>query len=178
MNTQTANRFNEIYAKYYDYVLHYLQSKVAMREIAEDLTQDTFLKIAENCEYFNPQKASLKTWVFNYANNTLTDYYRTDKSSKNTYVDGYVGEDGKETFELASEYNQGGVEEREIYRAIRRTMRKTLTPQEQKIANLYFLQNLKYKEIVDVLDISMGTVKGLVNRIKVKMQKKLMPLYV
>ncbi len=177
---KTTQRFNEIYADFYEDVYSYICSRIQHErsyvETAEDLTQDVFLKIAENCEYFNPKKATLKTWVFNYVNNTVTDHQRTDKSSKTTLVDGYVSEDGKETFEHTSTYAQHGIEEKEIYRAIRRMMR-TLTPQEQKIANLHFLQDLKYKEVCDALDISMGTVKGLINRIKGKLQSKLMPLY-
>ena len=178
MKTEHTNRFEEIYAKHYTDVLRFLMSKVSMPETAEDLTQDTFLKIAENCQYFDSKKASLKTWVFNYATHVLYDFYRTDKGGRTTLSDGYVNEDGKSTFDHSSDLATNDlVERKEIHRAIRRMMR-TLTPQEQKIANLHFLQDLKYKEVCATLDISMGTVKGLISRIKGKLQTKLAPLYV
>ena len=173
MATQT---FEEIYADYYQDVLIYIMSKVSSPETAEDLTQDVFLKIAENFQYFDIKKGTMKTWVFNYVNNRVTDHYRTDKSSRNTLVDGYVGEDGKETFQHVSDYAEHGIEQIEIYRAIRRMMR-TLTPNEKKIANLHFLQDMKYKEVAEVLELPLGTVRGLISRIRVKLQTKLMPLY-
>ncbi len=54
----------------YKYVYVFFNSK----EIAEDLTQDTFIRAWKYKHTFNPQKASLKTWLVSIARSLCFDY--------------------------------------------------------------------------------------------------------
>ncbi len=67
----------QVYEQYHEKILRYIQSKVNNPILAEDLCSDVFLKICEKYGSFDESKASLSTWVFTIARNTLTDYYRT-----------------------------------------------------------------------------------------------------
>lgn len=62
-------------AKFYNYFF----ARLMHRENAEDLTSQTFLKIAEAQGSYSPKKAQLNAWAWRIARNTLIDYYRTQK---------------------------------------------------------------------------------------------------
>ncbi|MCQ2319645.1 MAG: sigma-70 family RNA polymerase sigma factor [Bacteroidales bacterium] len=71
MNTE------KIYEDYRQKVFSYILSKVQNSDLAEDLCQNVFLKIYEKADTFDETKASVSTWIYTIARNTLTDYYRT-----------------------------------------------------------------------------------------------------
>lgn len=69
----------EIYTKYQNKVLSYLNGKVNNLTLAEDLCADVFLKAYEKLDTFDEKKASISTWIFTITRNLLTDYFRTRK---------------------------------------------------------------------------------------------------
>lgn len=66
---------------YYDDILNYMYLRIGNRQDAEDLTQETFLKLVESISTFR-QEASLKTFIFSIAKHTLANAYRTKKRKK------------------------------------------------------------------------------------------------
>lgn len=72
----------EIFRNYHDRVEHFIFGKVCDKFLAEDLTSVTFLKVYEKLATFDESKASISTWIFTIANNTVIDYYRTNKVSE------------------------------------------------------------------------------------------------
>ena len=73
----TEAQKEEIYLAYQGKVYAYLQSKLNNRHTAEDLASEVFIKVYEKLEFFDETKASLSTWIYTIARNTLTDYFRT-----------------------------------------------------------------------------------------------------
>ncbi len=69
---------DEIYQNYYFRVFHYLSNLVGKQE-AEDLTQETFLKINRGISNFKG-KSKISTWIYRIASNTAIDSLR--KKSK------------------------------------------------------------------------------------------------
>lgn len=162
--------FNLIFANHYSKVLQYVKSKVNNDETAEDITQEIFIKISKN--NFDEEKSKLNTWIFMITNHQIIDHYRCDKSAKLIHVNGYTDDEGNESFEFKSKLNNNNIEEREIYKSIRKAMRK-LNNNEQKIANLYFIQQMKYIEISNILEMPVGSVKGFLSRLRKKLQNEL-----
>ena len=66
----------EIYSAYRDRVMTYLSGKVRSREDAEDLCADVFEQVFRSLPRYDPEKASLNTWIFTIARYTLISYYR------------------------------------------------------------------------------------------------------
>lgn len=172
--------FNFIYNKYYSQVLNYVRSKVnGKTEIAEEITQDTFIKANEHLANYDVYKAKVTTWLYTIANRKVIDYYRTNvnKTKRMVSVDGYTDENGKETYQFVSDsYNVETVEGNEVNEAIERAM-NTLNDKEKAIAEFYFLYEKQYNEIAELLDIPIGSVKGTINRIRGKLQSKLKKTY-
>ncbi len=69
----------QLYIDYHSKVCGYMLSKLSNEQLAKDLAADVFIKIYEKLDSFDDSKASLSTWIFTIARNTLTDYFRTRK---------------------------------------------------------------------------------------------------
>lgn len=175
--TPTAN-FNDIYAKEYNKILNFVSSKIGgRREVAEEITQDVFIKLNEHLDKYDVYKAKLTTWLYTIANNKVIDHYRSDKSSRMVAVDGFVNDNGEPTYQFEDTVNTDqSVNTEETMSSVERAM-SILNDNEKKIAELYFIQQLKYNEIAEQLNTPMGTVKGLINRVRTKLQKQLTNVY-
>lgn len=62
-------------------VRNYLLGKVNNFHLAEDLCSTVFDKVYEKIDTFDSKKASMSTWIFTIARNTLIDYYRTNHNN-------------------------------------------------------------------------------------------------
>ena len=70
-----------IYTQYYSKVMGYIHSRIRSRADAEDLCSDVFEKIQRKLPGFDPEKASVSTWIFTITRNTVIDHYRRSKPS-------------------------------------------------------------------------------------------------
>ena len=70
--------FEDFYDKNYKLVFHYLLSRVTSSEVAEDLLQDSFLKLHKSIMNYNSSQKALP-WFFTIVKNTLIDFYRKKK---------------------------------------------------------------------------------------------------
>ena len=69
----------EIYKQYRPKVFSYLYYRLNNYHDAEDLCEEVFVKVYKKLESFDSSKASVSTWIFNIAKNTLIDNFRTMK---------------------------------------------------------------------------------------------------
>ena len=70
----------QIYAEFHAKVAAYVRSKVANPHDAEELVSAVFLKVVQKADSYDPQKASLSTWVYTITRNTVTDFFRTRRT--------------------------------------------------------------------------------------------------
>ena len=70
--------FVEIVRDYKDGLIFYLNSFVSNIHIAEDLTQETFIKLGLKRPK-DLKKGSFKTWLYTIGRNTAVDYLRKNK---------------------------------------------------------------------------------------------------
>lgn len=78
--TGDAEAFGQIYDLYAKPIYNFLFAKLRHQQTAEDLTHTTFLKAWTNLRSYVPQKqARFSTWLYQIANFTLIDHWRTRK---------------------------------------------------------------------------------------------------
>ena len=65
------------YLDYRDKVAAYIRGKVNDHHEAEDLVSQVFVKVYQNWDSFDENKASLSTWIYTITHNTVVDYYRS-----------------------------------------------------------------------------------------------------
>jgi RNA polymerase sigma-70 factor (ECF subfamily) len=173
-NGIAINDINTIYHKYYKQVYYFILGKVNNQaHIAEELTNDVFMKAKEHLEKYDVYLAKLNTWLFTIAKNTVIDHFRTAHADKYISVDNFVdSETGRETFQIADNNETDNVENDELSTAIQRAM-YSLKPKYRRIAELFFMEQKKYDEIAEILDIPMGSVKGMINRVRAMLQESL-----
>lgn len=175
--------FSKLYKQYKTKVSRYIASKVRNKEVAEELTQDVFVKITTNLHNFDEKKSAFTTWVYNVAKNILIDYFRKAKpqmvsietpdmnydtnSSSNVMFDPVPLEDNgrnplEEMIEKESALN--------LQNAINH-----LPKAEKKLITMYAIKSKTYEEIAEQLDMPMGTVKGTIHRARLNLKQSLMP---
>lgn len=67
---------------HYDIVYHYLLKLTLHPQMAEDLTQESFIKAIERIKQFNPKKAAFSTWLIQIGTNLWRDELRKEKRRK------------------------------------------------------------------------------------------------
>ena len=72
----------QIWKKYHQDVKQFILSKIKNEDIANDVLQETFIKIHTKIDSLKDQD-KLKSWIIMIARNTVLDYF---KQNKNTYV--------------------------------------------------------------------------------------------
>ena len=73
--------FEQIYCEYYLRLVKYVRKKISSIQDAEEIVQDTFAALYRNFDRYDPEKASVSTWVYVAVNNRLKNYYRDRKIS-------------------------------------------------------------------------------------------------
>jgi RNA polymerase sigma-70 factor, ECF subfamily len=68
-----------IYLEHSDRIYRYIFLQVLQKELAEDLTQETFYRAFKNMYTFNKQ-ASMSTWLLKIARNATYDYFRRKRT--------------------------------------------------------------------------------------------------
>ncbi len=140
------------------------------KEDAEDILQDTFIKVYCNLADFD-NKMSFSAWVYRIARNETISRYRKNMSrpqGHSIYVDedilNNITKDGTDIFEhiLQSERQD------KINEAIEK-----LDDKYREVIILRYFENKNYIDIADILQIPTGTVSTLIYRAKKKLKEKL-----
>ena len=66
-----------LFEKYYKEIYAYIYRQCAERELAKDLTQDTFVAVFRGLQGYDEKKAEFRTWLYRIASNKVADYYRS-----------------------------------------------------------------------------------------------------
>ena len=164
---KTAPKFEDLYKLYYGAIFNFIFLKLHNTEVCEELTNDVFIKANASMHLYNSEKSGISTWLHNIAKNLVIDYYRADNSDKYINVSQFNdAETGKEIFQFAdSQTTDSIMDNTEILMTVEKAMSK-LKPKYQKVAELYFIADKPYQEIAELLELPLGSVKGMVNRIK------------
>jgi len=174
LTADKLDRFNQIYAKHFNEIQNYIKFKVNCVEDAEEICIDTFEKVCRYMDSFDESKSKLTTWLRNVANTCISDHYRVDHSDREICTSDFADEEsGLERFQfVASEETDSLAESHEFQTKIAKAFRN-LKPKYRKIATLYFLREKEYKEIAEICEIPMGSVKGMISRCRAMLQLEL-----
>jgi RNA polymerase sigma factor (sigma-70 family) len=77
-----APSFAEAYDEHVWHVYGFFAYRLARREDAEDLTQQTFERALKAWPRYDPRKAAVSTWLVAIARNLLVDHHRADRSDR------------------------------------------------------------------------------------------------
>lgn len=72
--------FEQMYEKFFPKIYNYVFYQILSKEDTEDIVSTVFMKVARNAQNYDESKATLSTWIYRIAKNTLIDYYRARKN--------------------------------------------------------------------------------------------------
>lgn len=137
---------------------------------AEDITQETFLKVWKNLKRFNPEK-SFKAWIYRIARNTAFDWLKKKRAFPFTELE---GEDG-ETAEVGEMADEAPLpDELVLSQELRVELAAALdrlAPRARSVVLLHEIDDLTFQEIADVSDEPLNTVKSRYRRALVELRK-------
>ena len=172
--------FRELVRRYQRPVFSLVYRMVRDRELAEDLAQETFVKVLNAIDSYRPEH-KFSSWIFKIANNAAIDHLRRrelDTLSLEGARDATTPERAEATALQISDKGESALDEmeaRELGGAIERAISK-LRPEYQSCILLRHVEDRSYEEISEILGLPLGTVKTYIHRARAELQRELGPL--
>lgn len=160
--------YRELIRRYERPVFSLVYRMVRDRETAEDLSQETFIKVLNAIGSYRPE-FKFSSWVFKIANNTAIDHLRR-RELDTLSIEGSPHATTPEATEAtalqlgtADESPLDSVEARELGGEIEAAINQ-LRPEYRSCILLRHVEGLAYEEIAETLGLPLGTVKTYIHR--------------
>lgn len=166
----------EIFARFQKPLFNFFYRMVSRRETAEDLVQETFLKLCRFGHTFCGSNAKFTTWLYSVAGNQCRDYLRHTARRPETPVADLEQSYSEDQVEFPPPALDSPVEEHLIRMEIRQELVsaiKSLPEKERTAIVLREYHGLEYKEIAEVLGCPIGSVKVLIFRARQRLRERL-----
>ncbi len=168
----SSDAYRQIVERFERPLISLIQRMVGERTLAEDLTQETFVKAFKNLHRFDTQR-KLSSWLFKIGNNCAIDFLR--RARPKTVPLEATGPDD-ESWEVLpapeSENPDRKAERSEAARALGAAL-QAMSPRYRQILLLRFQHGMAYHEIAEVTGLKMGTVKIQLHRARKKLAQRL-----
>jgi RNA polymerase sigma-70 factor (ECF subfamily) len=159
--------FGDLFDRYYDVVFRYVLFRTGDRTLAEDITQETFVRALRRISSVSYQGRDIGAWFITIARNLIFDHVKSSRYR--------LEQTTSEIIELSPA--TGGPEQQvldgatndELLRCIHK-----LNPDQQECIQLRFLQGLSVAETAQIMGRNEGAVKALQHR-AVRRLAQLMP---
>jgi RNA polymerase sigma-70 factor (ECF subfamily) len=155
----------ELYLIHFDRIYSYLQMTVGNRHDAEDLTNQTFVKMLERIGSFEWRKVPISAWLFRIAHNLAMDHFRAHRR----------WQPEEEPPEPADSAELSAEEEamQSIGRQSMLEMIEGLSHDQQQVLTLKFVFNFPNGDVATILGKTEGAVKSLQHRALASLQREL-----
>ena len=138
------------------------------RDDAMEIVQETFMRVYEKIDKFD-NNSSFKNWIYRIASNLCVDYYRKFKGKKSHSRDISELDDIQTGDTVTPEEHL----DRQNFKENLEESLQTLSKRQRMIFVMKHFNALKYREISDILNISVGTAKSLHHRAAKALKEKL-----
>lgn len=171
--------FRELVETYQKLVVNTCFGILHNSDDAEDVAQDVFIEVFRSVENFRAD-SKISTWLYRIAVNRSLNFIRDNKKRK--WFQSF--EDAVKLKNAKLEFITSGNNENPDYN-IENTQRANLLheaigslPENQKVAfTLNKYEDLSYKEISEIMNLSVSSIESLIHRAKKNLQKKLFTCY-
>jgi RNA polymerase sigma-70 factor (ECF subfamily) len=171
--------YRELLRRYERPVFSLIYRMVRDRDLAEDLAQDSFVKVLNALESYRPEY-KFSSWVFKIANNVAIDQLRR-RELDTLSLDGAPNARTRDEVEATAlqavdrtESPLAELESRELGSRIEQAIAK-LRPEYRSCILLRHVEGRSYEEIAETLDLPLGTVKTYIHRARHELREYLEP---
>ncbi|TDB79733.1 ECF subfamily RNA polymerase sigma factor, BldN family [Micromonospora sp. KC721] len=153
-----AEAFGLIYDRYVDTVFRFVYFRVGNRQLAEDLTSDTFLRALKRIGSFTWQGRDLGAWLVTIARNLVADHFKSGRYRLEVTTGDVLDADREDRGPEGSP--EAAVVEH-ITNVALLTAVKQLNPEQQECIVLRFLQGFSVAETARAMGKNEGAIKAL-----------------
>jgi len=169
--------YRELLDRYQRPVFSLIYRMVRDREQAEDLAQETFVKVFNHLESYNP-KYKFSSWIFKIASNLAIDALRK-REPQMVSLDGSPHAETAEQIEATRITVESGdqnpeefLEAKELGEEIEKAI-GMLRAEYRTAVLLRHVEGRPYEEIADIMGIPLGTVKTYIHRARTELREHL-----
>ena len=169
--------YRELVRRYERPIFSLLFRMVRDRELAEDLSQETFVKALNAIDSYRPEY-KFSSWIFKIANNAAIDHLRR-RELDTLSLEGSPHAETPEAVQATAlqlgdraENALDIVEAKELGAAIEEAIGR-LRPEYRSCILLRHVEGLAYEEIAETLDLPLGTVKTYIHRARNELRETL-----
>lgn len=164
----------ELVNRYKDRLLNFVFQFLGDIEQAEDVVQDTMVRLYEKKHYYK-EIAKFSTWIYTIARNLANTELRKRKRKKVTYLSHM----SKDQYQYEIPAVQDDVDQSLHNEFINDRIQSSINnlPEHFKIVIiLRDIQELSYDDISNIVEVPLGTVKSRINRARIQLQAELQDL--
>ena len=144
--------FAELLDLYQQRLYWHIRKLVLTHENADDVLQNTFLRVYKSLSNFK-QQSSLSTWMYRIAHNESLRFLENEKKKKHISLDdetnNYLGILTQDVY----------FEGKEVQLKLQRLLSE-LPDKQRKIFQMKYYDNLKFRQMADILGVKEGTLKS------------------
>ncbi|NNK72697.1 MAG: sigma-70 family RNA polymerase sigma factor [Flavobacteriaceae bacterium] len=149
LKQKDASALSTLYDKYAGAIYGVILRMCRDENLAQNLLQDTFLKVWEKSYQYDPDKGRFYTWVYRIARNNVLNALRKENDLiQNSDLSVYTNKEAD--VELDFEDLNGGI--------------RKLEPHHKQAIDLIYFKGLTHREAHAVMDVPLGTFKSYIRQ--------------
>lgn len=150
LKQKSREGFSELYNRYSPVLYGIICRIIKDATSAEDVLQETFVKVWKNIEHYDESKGTFFTWLLNITRYTAIDYLRSRQHKQQSKTNIIAG----------NEYIQDGLymQTNEEYTGLKSLVAK-LEPKYREIIDLVYFRGYTQDDVSKMLKLPLGTVK-------------------
>ncbi|MDB5254557.1 MAG: sigW [Parcubacteria group bacterium] len=157
--------FGALVERYEEKLLRYGRRFLSTVEDIEDLVQDVFMNVYKNIQSFDTSQ-KFSPWIYRIAHNTFVNGLKKRSNDKMDMIDFDI----LVSHAVDDDPIKKEREQKEMREMIDGVL-KELKPKYREVLVLYYLEDMSYKEIADILEVPTSTVGIRIKRAKASMQE-------
>jgi RNA polymerase sigma factor (sigma-70 family) len=151
-----------LFERYHKRIFNFLARMTMDRDLAEDLTQNVFLRIIKYRTSYR-EGNRFQSWIYQVARNVFSDHYQAHKNKFSDFVDVEKISDHMADSEESEVQDE---KEKILHRSMAR-----LTEEQRELLVLTRFQHLKYEEVAVIMDTTVANIKVKVHRAIIKLRE-------
>ena len=164
-----SKSFEALIQKHKNKIYAFILSKIRNRDLAEDIFQDTFIKVINSLQKgkYN-EEGKFLPWVMRIANNLVIDYFRKSKKMRTI-----APTDDFDIFDILQD-GEKNIEDNLVNNQIHKDLRKLIEhlPENQKeVLKMRYYAELTFKEISESTGVSINTALGRMRYALINLRK-------
>ncbi|CAN5125153.1 sigma-70 family RNA polymerase sigma factor [soil metagenome] len=169
--------FGEIVRRYEKRLQNFICLKIGDREQAEDLVQETFLRVSKHAHRFDHSRQFM-TWIYTIASNLAKNEIRNQSRSPLVFFQTLRNAVGDDEFNFDFEDPRARTDDLQHVNYLRERIHNVVAglPEHHKqVFKLRELEGKSYEEIAEITHSGLGTVKSRLNRARISFAEHIEP---